>query len=81
MAFNFITGLFIGLGAGLLAPKIAPAMKPFAKQAFKAGLTAYDQAKVAVAEFNESTEDAIAEARAEMEQERKSAGGEPRYQH
>ncbi|WP_074070383.1 DUF5132 domain-containing protein [Rhizobium gallicum] len=77
MALPFIAGLVIGLGAGLLAPKVAPSMRPFAKSAIKAGLIAYDQAKVRLAEVNESTDDAIAEVRAEIEEERKVAVGQP----
>ncbi|TCU04845.1 DUF5132 domain-containing protein [Rhizobium sullae] len=75
MALNFIAGLAIGFGAGLLAPKITPAVKPLAKSAIKAGLITYDQARVTLAELNENTEDAIAEVRSEMEEERKVAGG------
>ncbi|WP_084044524.1 gas vesicle protein (plasmid) [Ensifer sp. WSM1721] len=76
MALPFVTGLVIGVAAGLLAPKVAPILRPYAKSAIKAGVIAYDQARIAVAELNESTEDTLSEVRAEIEEERKAAGGQ-----
>ncbi|WEX74809.1 DUF5132 domain-containing protein [Sinorhizobium numidicum] len=78
MALHLVTGLVIGVAAGLLVPRVAPILRPFAKSMIKAGVIAYDHARVAVAELNESTDDAIAEVRAEIEEERKAAGGQPR---
>ncbi|WP_331371424.1 DUF5132 domain-containing protein [Sinorhizobium chiapasense] len=75
MALRLVTGLIIGVAAGLLAPIIAPILRPLAKSAIKAGVITYDQAKVAVAELNASTDTAISEIRAEIEEERKAADG------
>jgi Protein of unknown function (DUF5132) len=63
---SIITGLAIGVGAGLLAPVLGPALRPIAKAVIKAGLIAYDQSRVALAELNEQTGDIVAEARAEL---------------
>jgi Protein of unknown function (DUF5132) len=65
---NIITGLAIGVGAAVLAPVLIPALRPFAKSLIKAGLVAYDQGRVALAELNETTGDILAEARAELAQ-------------
>ncbi|WP_026614820.1 DUF5132 domain-containing protein [Ensifer aridi] len=80
MALHFVTGLVFGVAAGLLAPKVAPILRPYAKSVIKAGVIAYDQARVAVAELNESTEDTLSEVRAEIEEERKAAAGQRRVQ-
>jgi hypothetical protein len=80
MAFkggNIVTGLAIGVGAAVIGPILAPMLKPQAKSAIKAGLAAYDQARVSLAEFGERTSDIAAEARAEMDNERKSGQDEP----
>jgi len=63
---NIVTGLAIGVGAAILAPVIVPALRPFAKAVIKAGLVAYDQGRVALAELNERTGDIVAEARSEL---------------
>lgn len=75
---NIVTGLAIGIGAGVIAPMLAPILKPFANSAIKAGLVAYDQARVAFAELNERTGDVMAEARAEVEEARKAAAEQPK---
>ncbi|MEZ2128819.1 MULTISPECIES: DUF5132 domain-containing protein [unclassified Sinorhizobium] len=80
MALQFLAGLAIGFGAGLLAQRVAPAVTPVAKSVIKAGLIAYDEAKIKLAELNESADDAIAEIRAEIEEERKAAGAQPQLQ-
>jgi hypothetical protein len=80
MALHLLTGLVIGVAAGLLAPKVAPILRPYAKSVIKAGVIAYDQARVKVAELNESTEDTLSEVRAEIEEERKAADGQRRAQ-
>jgi hypothetical protein len=73
---NIVTGLAIGIGAVVLAPLAVPVLRPLAKTALKAGLVAYDQARVAVAELNEQASDLIAEARSEMtELETEPKGG------
>jgi hypothetical protein len=65
---NIVTGLAIGIGAAVVAPAITPVLRPIAKSLLKAGLIAYDQGRVALAEFNEKTSDMLAEARAELEE-------------
>ena len=75
---NIVTGLAIGIGAGVIAPMLAPILKPLAKSAIKAGLVAYDQARLAFADLNERTGDVMAEARAEVEEARKAAGEQPK---
>lgn len=79
MALHLVTGLVIGVGAGLLAPLIAPILKPLARSAVKAGVMAYDHAKVAFSELNERAGETISEVRAEIEKdERKALGGPPK---
>jgi hypothetical protein len=64
-----------GVGAALIAPVVMPAMRPIAKSVLKAGLMAYDQGRVALAELSEQTGDILAEARDELSQAAKSAPG------
>ncbi len=71
---NIVAGLAIGLGAALLAPVVVPVLRPLAKSAIKAGMMAYDEAMVALAELNETAGDIFAEARAEMASEGNGAG-------
>jgi hypothetical protein len=66
---NIVTGLALGVGFALLAPMVKPLVRPLAKSAIKAGLLAYDQGRVALAELSEHAGDMVAEARAEMEDE------------
>jgi len=66
---NIVTGLAFGLGVAVIAPVVLPALRPVAKTIIKAGLVAFDQGRVAFAEMAERTEDMLAEARAEMEEE------------
>ena len=63
---NIVTGLAIGIGAAVVAPVITPVLRPVAKSLLKAGLIAYDQGRVALAELNEQTGDILAEARHEL---------------
>ena len=63
---NIVTGLAIGLGAVVIAPLAIPMLRPLTKTVLKAGLVAYDQARVAMAELNEQASDLVAEARSEM---------------
>lgn len=63
---NIVTGLAIGIGAGIVAPALMPVLRPIAKTVIKAGLVAYDQGRVALAELNEQTGDVVAEARSEL---------------
>jgi len=71
---NIVTGLAIGIGAGIVAPVVIPALRPIAKSIIKAGLIAYDQGRVALAELNEQTGDIVAEARAELAEAGKATG-------
>jgi hypothetical protein len=80
---NIVTGLAIGIGAAVVAPIVIPLMRPIAKSMIKAGMVAYDQARVALAELNERAEDMMAEVRAELEEEANSGnrgktGAKPR---
>jgi hypothetical protein len=70
------TGLAFGVGAALVAPVVIPALRPIAKSILRAGLIAYDQGRVALAELNEQTGDMLAEARAELAQGVKAGAGE-----
>jgi hypothetical protein len=70
---GIVTGLAVGIGAALVAPVIVPALRPIAKSVLKAGLIAYDQGRVALAELNERTGDMLAEARAELAETGKTA--------
>jgi hypothetical protein len=72
-AGNLFTGLAIGIGAAVIAPIVIPILRPFAKSMIKAGLVAYDQARVSMAELNERTGDIVAEARAEMAESQRSS--------
>jgi len=54
---NIVAGLAIGIGAAVLAPVLIPALRPLAKSVIKAGLIAYEQGRVALAELNEHTGD------------------------
>ena len=61
-----IAGLAIGVGAVVLAPLVVPVLRPLAKSAIKAGMMAYDEASVALAELGETAGDIFAEVRSEM---------------
>ena len=71
---NIVAGLAIGVGAVVLAPVVIPALRPMAKSVIKAGLIAYDQGRVALAELSEHTGDIMAEARAELAEVGKGTG-------
>ena len=75
---TIVAGLAVGIGAALLAPVLIPVLRPLAKSAIKAGMMAYDEAMVALAELNETAGDIFAEARSEMaEATTNGAGGGP----
>lgn len=76
-AGNLLTGLAIGVGVAVVAPVVMPILRPLAKSMIKAGLAAYDQARVSMAELNERTGDIMAEARAEMADSQRSAEERP----
>jgi hypothetical protein len=75
---NIITGLAIGVGAAVVAPAVVPVLRPLAKAVIKAGLVAYDQSRVALAELNERTGDIVAEARSELAESAAAAESETR---
>jgi hypothetical protein len=72
---NIVTGLAIGVGAAVLAPVVMPLVRPVAKSVLKAGIMAYDQCRVALAELNERAEDMMAEVRSEMDEETTGGNG------
>jgi hypothetical protein len=63
---NIVAGLAIGIGAALVAPVVIPALRPIAKSIIKAGLIAYDQGRLALAELSEHSGDIVAEVRTEL---------------
>jgi hypothetical protein len=66
----------IGAAAVLLAPIVLPivagVLKPVAKSVIKGGIMAFEGARVALAETQETVEDIVAEARAEIAESRKA---------
>ncbi|HIK57075.1 MAG TPA: DUF5132 domain-containing protein [Synechococcales cyanobacterium M55_K2018_004] len=66
-----------GIAAIVLLPVLVPVaggvMKPLAKAAVKGGIVLYEKGKGIIAEVGESLEDIIAEARAELAEEREKA--------
>jgi hypothetical protein len=70
-------GWVAGIGALVLAPIVVPALakagKPLAKAAIKGGLRLYEESKGAILEAGEILEDLVAEAQAEMADERAQA--------
>jgi Protein of unknown function (DUF5132) len=73
---QYRSGLAIGIGVTVVAPTLIPALRPIAKSIIKAGLIAYDQGRVALAELNEHTGDIVAEARVELVEVAKAAASE-----
>ncbi|KZL51018.1 MULTISPECIES: DUF5132 domain-containing protein [Cyanophyceae] len=69
-------GIIAGIGAVLLAPVLIPVVagigKPIAKSLVKGGMVAYEKSKGAFAEMGETWEDIIAEAKAEIAEERET---------
>ncbi|MBH8554432.1 DUF5132 domain-containing protein [Nostocaceae cyanobacterium CENA357] len=78
-------GIIAGIGAVLLAPVIIPVMagigKPIAKSLIKGGIVAYEKSKGAFAELGETWEDILAEAKAELAEDKETpafeAAGNP----
>lgn len=68
------SGIVGGIGGLLLAPVIIPVVagigKPIAKSLIKGVIVTYESSKSALAEMRETWEDIIAEARAEIAEER-----------
>ncbi|WP_414549366.1 DUF5132 domain-containing protein [Anabaena sp. CCY 0017] len=69
-------GIIAGIGAVLLAPILIPVVagigKPIAKSLVKGGMVAYEKSKGAFAEMGETWEDIIAEAKAEIAEDRET---------
>lgn len=81
---NVIIGVAVGVGVGLglavLAPSVFPqtarAARPLAKRAIRTAVQAYMRSREGIAEFREYTEDMLAEAQAEVMQERQAAAAQ-----
>jgi hypothetical protein len=71
---NLMTGIAVGAAVVVLGPILAPAVarmaRPMAKTAMKAGLVAIERGRETIAELGEVAEDVLAEARAELAEER-----------
>ncbi|MDH6059210.1 DUF5132 domain-containing protein [Chrysosporum bergii ANA360D] len=69
-------GIIAGIGAVLLAPVLIPVVagigKPIVKSLVKGGIVAYERSRGAFAEMGETWEDIIAEAKAEIAEERQT---------
>lgn len=69
-------GIIAGIGAVLLAPVLIPVVagigKPIAKTLVKSGIVAYEKSRGAFAEMGETWEDIIAEAKAEIAEDRET---------
>ncbi|GAX37858.1 DUF5132 domain-containing protein [Nodularia sp. NIES-3585] len=69
-------GIIAGIGAVLLAPVLIPVVagigKPIAKSIVKGGIVAYEKSRGAFAEIGETWEDIIAEAKAEIAEDRET---------
>ncbi|WP_024512096.1 DUF5132 domain-containing protein [Bradyrhizobium sp. ARR65] len=63
---NIVTGIGLVIGVAVIAPVIIPMLRPIAKSLIKAGVIAYEQGRVAVAELSEQATDVMAEARSEL---------------
>lgn len=79
-----LTGAALGAAFVLLAPKVLPAVarsgRPLAKSAIKSGLHTYERLRESLAELSETTEDIVAEARAEFEDEAAARRERPEQQ-
>lgn len=69
-------GIIAGIGAVLLAPVLLPVVtgigKPIAKSLIKGGILAFEKSKGAFAELGETWEDIVAEARAEIAEDKET---------
>ena len=77
LANGFSTGAIVAVGAAVLVPMVLPvvgmAAKPLVKGIIKTGVTLYDRGNEAIAELGEVIEDFVAEVKAELPAEAKSA--------
>jgi hypothetical protein len=73
-----LTTVAIGVGFVVLAPVLLPVVgrlsKPLVKEFIKQGYLFYEKTREGLAEVSELAEDAIAEARMQLEQEAHAAG-------
>ncbi|HZS81972.1 MAG TPA: DUF5132 domain-containing protein [Stellaceae bacterium] len=71
-----LTGVAVGVGVLMLAPGLLPAigraMRPLAVSAIRTGMTVYNRT---ASTLRETTEDLLAEARAELEAHDQGGGG------
>ena len=78
---NILFGLAIGIGSAVLAPIVIPILasvvKPIAKATIKGGLMLFERGKELAAEAQESMEDMVAEAKAELSEEQKGSASMP----
>ncbi len=69
-------GVIASIGAVILAPVVVPVVagigKPLAKSLIKGGMVLYEKSKGAIAEVGETFEDMVAEARAELAEEKQT---------
>ena len=69
-------GIIAGIGAVLLAPVLLPIVagvgKPLVKSVIKGGIGLYERSKGTFAEMGETWEDMVAEARAEIADEKQT---------
>ena len=69
-------GIIAGIGAVLLAPIVIPVVagigKPLAKSIIKGTIVAYEKSRGAFAELGETWEDMVAEAKAELAEDRET---------
>ncbi|NEQ46687.1 MAG: DUF5132 domain-containing protein [Leptolyngbya sp. SIOISBB] len=64
--------LVIGATAVAVTPFVLPLVKPALKATIKTGVTAFEKARIAIAETGEAIADVAAEARAEVQAESNS---------
>jgi hypothetical protein len=73
MSLGRVMGTILVLGAGALAlgaviaaPKLLQTARPLVREGLRRGMSLYDRARVAAAEFGEDVEDLVAEVRSDM---------------
>ena len=78
---NILLGLAIGVGSAILAPIVIPILasvaKPVAKATIKGGMMLFERGKELAAEAQETMEDMVAEAKAELAEEQKGSAPVP----
>lgn len=73
-------GLAIGVGIAIIAPVVLPVVaktvRPLVKEAIKSGMLLYEKGRENAAELGEGIDDLVAEAKAEVDEQRTAAGME-----